>query len=141
MIVRALDADHDWTYGKGKNNYLQRQDAIAQDIETRLLEFLGDCFFNVVAGIDWFGRLSSKNNQLAIELDVGAVITNTAGVTALVQLSSVYNPVNRQLGITYEVNTIYTGIRSVDTIAASANFIITQDGITLTTEDGNPLTT
>lgn len=142
MIVRALDANHDWTYGKGRNNYLQGQDAIAQDIETRLLSFLGDCFFDVLAGIDWFGRLGGKNNRTLIELDVASVILNTQGVTSLVSLSSEYDPVTRQLSLSYEVNTVYTGLTSVaNTIAASPNFIITQDGIILTTEDGNPITT
>jgi hypothetical protein len=141
MIVRALDAEHDWTYGKGKNNYLSRQDAIAQDIETRLYEFLGDCFFNIAAGIDWFGRLGGKD-RTALELDIAATIINTAGVTALVQLSTALNPTTRLLSVSYEVNTVYTGVTSFGTtIAASANFILTQDGLIITTEDGSPLTT
>ncbi len=141
MIVRSLDASHDWTYGKGKNNYLHRQDAIAQDIETRLLSFLGDCFFDVTAGIDWFARMGSKD-RTRLELDMAAVIINTAGVTALVQLSTVLDPDTRLLTVKYQVNTIFTGVADTgDGIAASANFILTQDGIIITTEDGNPITT
>jgi hypothetical protein len=140
-IVRSLDADHDWTYGKGKNNYLRQQDAIQQDIDTRLLSFLGDCFFDIVAGIDWWGRLGSKD-RTRLELDIAAVIINTAGVTSLVQLSSELDPATRLLSVSYVVNTIYSGVTGfADTIAASANFILTQDGIIITTEDGNPITT
>lgn len=141
MIVRALDAEHDWTFGKGKNNYLSRSDAIAQDLECRLLSFLGDCFFDITAGIDWFGLLGNRNRR-ALELNIASVILNTAGVTALVQLSTSVDPDTRVLNISYVVNTIYTGIVSVaDTIATSTNFILTQDGIILTTEDGNPIAT
>lgn len=140
MIVRALDVNHDWTFGKGKNNYLQKSDAIAQDIETRLLCFLGDCFFDITAGIDWWNLLNVRA-KAALELNIAAVILNTGGVTALVQLSVNVNEATRQLSVSYVVNTIYTGIINVaDTIAASTNFILTQDGIILTTEDGNPIT-
>ncbi len=141
MIMRALDVDHDFTFGKGRNNYLRRVDAIEQDIETRLLSFLGDCFFDVVAGIDWFGRLGGKNRAI-LELDIAATILNTPGVTALVQLSSTLDPITRLLSVSYVVNTIYSGVQHLGaTISSSANFIITQDGVIITTEDGNPLTT
>lgn len=52
MIVRALDINGDWTFGQGKGNYLTNQAAIAQNVQTRLLSFLGDCFFDPTAGIN-----------------------------------------------------------------------------------------
>lgn len=141
MIVRALDADHDWTFGKGRNNYLRNVDAIQQTIETRLLSFLGDCFFDVTAGIDWFGLLGGKNRQ-ALELAIAAVILNTEGVTALVTLDTDLDPITRLFTATYVVNTTFSGIASLGSeLAASTNFILTQDGIILTTQDGNPITT
>lgn len=141
MIVRELDVDHDWTFGKGRNNYLRAQNAISQDIETRLLSFLGDCFFDVAAGINWFGLLGGKD-RLALELAIAATIINTSGVTALVTLSTELDPATRLLSVSYLVNTIYTGFSNVtDSVASTVNFILTQDGIIITTEDGNPITT
>ena len=51
MKVRALDESGDWTFGKGENNYYSANDAIAQNIKTRLYSFLGDCFFDLSANI------------------------------------------------------------------------------------------
>lgn len=141
MIIRSLDAAHDWTYGKGRNNYLRQNDAIAENIDTRLLCFLGDCFFDVTAGIDWFNYLGGKD-KIGLQLAIASVILNSYGVTALVELSLNLDPAVRLLSINYEINTIYSGQQNQSTtVANSANFILTQDGIIITTEDGNPLTT
>lgn len=105
MIVRALDANHDWTFGKGKNNYKKDNAAVAQSIETRLLSFLGDCFFAIRDGIDWFNLLGSKN-QLALSLAVSSTILNTNEVTAITQLSLDLS-VTRALTMHYEVETVF----------------------------------
>lgn len=107
MIVRALDANHDWTFGKGKNDYLIQSRAIVQCIETRLLSFLGDCFFDITAGIDWFEYLGSKN-LLKLQLAVNTCILNTEGVTALNKMDIYTDRTTRKIYMTYSVNTIYT---------------------------------
>lgn len=105
MIIRALDSNKDWEFGKGKNNYKKDRDAIAQDINSRLYSFLGDCFFDTSAGIDWFNLLGSKN-QLQLNLAISATITNTAGVTGILQISSNIN-LNRNFTVIYKVQSIY----------------------------------
>lgn len=105
MIVRALDNNHDWTFGAGLNNYLRGLAAIVQNINTRLSEFLGDCFFAQQNGIDWFNLLGGKN-QTAIQLAAAAVILNTQNVTGILQLS-ISLSVTRQLTIAYQVQTTY----------------------------------
>lgn len=138
-IVRALDASHDWTFGKGRNNYLRNNAAIVQAIDTNLLSFLGDCFFAIGFGIDWFNLLGSKE-QLALNLAVSAQILNTPGVTALLQLSIDRNAA-RALTIQYVVTTIYTGVQAVNaTIEGTTNFLLTQGGDVITTQDGDPIT-
>ena len=111
MRVRALNVSGDWLFGKGTNDYLQNQNAIAQNIQTRLNSFLGDCFFDLGAGIDWFTLLGSKN-QSQLLLNISSVITNTEGVTAVQQLSANLNPVNRNLVVSYQVATVYSIISS-----------------------------
>lgn len=106
MRVRALDVNHDWTFGTGKNNYLVGNNAIAQNIDTRLLSFLGDCFFDTGAGIDWFNLLGSKN-ELALNLAITAVILNTVGVTGLLQVS-INLDINRNLTVVYRVQTTFS---------------------------------
>lgn len=111
--VRAIDGTGDWTFGKGKNDYLSGNDAIAQNIATRLRSFLGDCFFDLTAGIDWFNLLGRKN-QLALELQIKTVIFNTDGVTGLITVATLLDG-GRTLTVTYNVQTVFskTGQRSV----------------------------
>ncbi len=106
MIVRALDVDNDWTFGKGRNNYYKNRDALKQLIKTRLKEFLGDCFWAVSEGIDWFNLLGGKDATI-LQLSVNSVILNTDGVTGIIQLSSNYAAGSRKYTLSYAVQTIY----------------------------------
>lgn len=110
MRVRALDSTGDWTFGKGISDYRVGNAAIAQNIQTRLSSFLGDCFFDLTAGIDWFNLLGGKD-QLAINLAVNAVILNTEGVTGILQTSLTVSS-NRRISLVYRVQTIYSQLSS-----------------------------
>lgn len=136
MIVRAVDGNNDWTFGKGKNDYVSANKAIEQDIQTRLQSFLGDCFFALDAGLDWFNLLGSKN-QLALELAVRASILNTEGVTGIVNVVINLEPSTRRIDMKYTVNTIYTVVNaSAVPITSSSSFLLTEAGDVLTTEQG-----
>lgn len=113
MLVRALDPIHDWTFGKGKNDYLQFIKAIRQNLDTRLNEFLGDCFFNEGAGIDWFGFNGGKD-EIGLNLAISSVILNTEGVTGIIQLS-INLDVVRRLTVIYRVQTVYSVVSSTFT--------------------------
>ncbi len=112
MIVRALDSNHDWTYGKGRNNYRRDNDAIVQNIDTRLLCFVNDCFFDKDGGIDWWTLLGGKN-RLALELAISGTILNTDAVTALLALSLNLNQ-DRLITISYQVVTDYSTNKSLN---------------------------
>lgn len=106
MIVRALDGNGDWTFGKGKNNYLREVSAIRQSIQTRLKSFLGDCFFALNQGIDWFNLLGSKN-ILELRLAVAATLLNTEDVVRINNLNVIISSTTRNIFIQYEVETVY----------------------------------
>lgn len=137
MIVRALDSNGDWTFGQGRGNYISANAEIQQDIQTRLYSFLGDCFFSIGDGIDWWTFLSGKD-QVSLELAVRSVILNTSGVTGLVSADVELDHVTRHISMTYAVTTIYTGINNNNTTAVTGvtSFLLTEDGQILTTEDG-----
>ena len=105
-IVRALDTQGDWTYGKGRNDYKSDIDAVAQNIQTRLASFLNDCFFSLNSGIDWFNLIGSKN-QTALNLAISAMILNTDFVTGILQLSVTLNSA-RNFRVVYNVQTTYS---------------------------------
>jgi hypothetical protein len=137
--VRALDANGDFTGGRGRNDYLTGSNAIAQNIRTRLSSYLGDCYFNIREGIDWFGFLGSKN-QAGLRQAIETTITNTEGVTEVLRLSLSLDS-GRRFSLSYEVNTIYTGVLGpTATIVGTINYLITEGGSVITTEDGNPIT-
>jgi hypothetical protein len=106
MIFRALDENHDWTFGNGRNDFLSTNDAIGLNVKTRLLSWVGDCFFDLNAGIDWINRLGTKGQRTILELDLRRVILTSFGVTGI---TSFYSDLNvRDFTASYEVDTIYS---------------------------------
>lgn len=106
MIFRSLDKNGDWNYGHGLSSYLTGNSAIAANIRTRLLSWVGDCFFDTAAGVDWKNRLGSKNQRQLLESDVKRIILTSYGVTGLTAFATVLN--GRALTITATVNTIFS---------------------------------
>lgn len=106
MIIRNLDQNGDWTFGNGLSNYLDRNAAIGLNIKTRLLSWVGDCFFDLNAGIDWINRLGSKNQRGLLESDLRRVILQSFGVTGIISFDTVL--VNRVFIANYSVNTIFS---------------------------------
>jgi hypothetical protein len=112
--VRALDSNHDWLFGSGKSDYLINNMAVAQNINTRLNSFVGNCFFDLTAGINWFNLLGTskgKAGQTALNLAISTVILNTPQVTGLRQLSSSLD-VNRNFSVFYQAQTVYSLVTS-----------------------------
>jgi hypothetical protein len=106
MIFRNLDADGDWTFGSGKGNYISGNAAIGLNIKTRILSWVGDCFFNQGAGIDWVNRLGSKNQRALLELDLRRIILQSFGVAGIISVDTILN--NRSFSANYSVNTIFS---------------------------------
>lgn len=106
MRIRAVDGNNDWQFGKGQNDYKRGLTACVQNIATRLQEFLGDCFFNNGAGIDWLNLLGAKD-QISLNLSISAIILNTEDVTGINQLSATLNPDTRNFQVEYEVQTVF----------------------------------
>lgn len=106
MIFRNLDEDGDWQFGRGKNDYVDLNPAIGLNIKTRLQSWVGDCFFDLEAGIDWVNRLGSKNQRALLEIDLRRVILQSDGVTGLTSFSTEVN--GRNFIANYAVNTIYS---------------------------------
>lgn len=106
MAFRNLTANHDWVFGSGKNSYVVEQQEIALNIETRVLSFLGDCFFATSEGIDWWNLLDI-GKQTQLENSVQETIKNTEGVTGINSVDIIIGA-NRKLTISYDIQTIYS---------------------------------
>lgn len=105
MRVRAVSDNLDWTFGKGNNNYVDQDMAIAQNIKSRLLAWEGDCFWALQDGIDW-RNLLDKGQEEALKLAIRSNILQAYGVAKITELSAVLSA-DRKLSITYAVETIY----------------------------------
>lgn len=115
MRVRALDANNDWTFGAGLNNYKSGNLCIAQNIQTRLNCFQGTCFFDLTAGIDWINKLPQKNS-LPLNINISNTIINTTGVLSLLQISFNISTA-RSLSVSYQVQTIYSAVTDTFTFS------------------------
>jgi hypothetical protein len=106
MIFRNLDENHDWTFGKGKQDLAGQNQAIGLNIKTRILSWVGDCFFDQKAGIDWVNRLGSKDQRTLLELDLRKIIQQSEGVTGILSFDTVL--IERSFTARYSVQTIYS---------------------------------
>lgn len=106
MIIRNLDSNHDFTFGSGVANYIAGNAGIGLNIETRLLSWFKDCFFDQNAGIDWANRLGSKNQRALLELDLRRIILQSFGVTGIVTFDTVLT--GRKFSASYTIDTIFS---------------------------------
>lgn len=106
MIFRALDGDGDWSFGKGIESYATDDNAIALNIQTNILSFFKDCWFDPTAGIDWLRLLGSKSTQQEIKLNVRGTLLKSYGVTKVNSINLVFR--NRRLTVSYNINTIFS---------------------------------
>lgn len=106
MIFRNLDENGDWTFGKGISNYVDLNTAIGLNIRTRIYSWVGDCFFDMKAGIDWINRLGSKDQRALLELDLKRSILQADGVTGIVSFDT--QLIGRKFTANYSVNTKYS---------------------------------
>lgn len=116
MKFRNLDTLNDWTWGKGLQDYSTDAAAVRLDLATRLRSWVGDCFFDMGAGIDWknlldFGQVGPLKNAIK------SLVIKTAGVLNIRNLEVVMS--GRDADVTFDVDSIYgTNVSSVISITA-----------------------
>lgn len=100
MRFRNVDENGDWVFGKGRNSYLKDNEALMMNIKTRLMEFLGDCFWDTEKGIDWWNLIGGKD-QKALLASIQRVVLRSSNVKKIVEMHS--NLTNRNFSITLSV--------------------------------------
>ena len=106
MKIRKIDDTGDWTFGTGKEDYIPEDSAIAQNIETRLLSWINDCFFGLQEGIDWaeYFDKGQENNMIQA---IKTVILASYGVIAVNSITASTNAA-RKITINYNIDTIFS---------------------------------
>lgn len=106
MRVRSITANGEWTFGKGRANYLTGSKAIAQNVKTRLRSFLGDWFLDIEHGVDWLNLLGNRNTERRIIRAVERTVLQTNGIVSVNRIEIVRRDANR--GIIIQVD--YTDV-------------------------------
>lgn len=107
MRVRRIDSNGDWQFGRGLSDYARDDEAIGQNVITRLKSFKNDWFLDVDAEIDWFDLLGRKGTQEEIEREIERVTLATDGVLQLnsLKLTKQIRNVTISMNITTIFNT------------------------------------
>jgi hypothetical protein len=108
MIIRALDENQDWMFGQGRQSYRTGADAIRENIQTRLLSWLNDTFWDMGFGVDWRNLLGGKNPtaQTGILLQCRTMILGSFGVVRITDVQATLDS-TRHLLVSFSVDTIY----------------------------------
>ena len=116
MRIRALDSNNDWTFGKGKSNYKNNQDAIKQNVVTRVKSFKYDWFLDIQTNIDWWNILGQKNNEEIIRSQVYKTVVESDGVLSIKSLELINDSTTRNLTIKISLKTIFDDIDDLEII-------------------------
>ena len=107
MIIRRVTSGNDWTFGQGTSSYAIGEEAIEQNVKTRILEWVNDCFFNLAGGVDWRNRLSVGQQQ-NLQDEVNLIILQSYGVVSINALNFIFNPQTRNILVQYDIQTIFS---------------------------------
>lgn len=108
MRYRALDANGDYSFGRGQNNFLVNSPAaVAQAVQTALLLFQGEWFLDSSVGMPWLTQVVGTGTQGLYDQAIKNVVLQVQGVNAIISYSSSLNTAKRHLSVTMTISTIF----------------------------------
>jgi hypothetical protein len=105
MRFRNVKANGDWDFGRGLQCYGEGTAAIALNVKTRLMCWLGDCFFDSNMGIDYQNLMGNFGQKNAIREQSRRMILATDGVLSILSFEDML--VDRKYSANYVIDTIY----------------------------------
>jgi len=106
MRIRNVDINWDWNFGHGQTDYSRTLKALELDIQMRLKEWYGDCYFNLERGIPWNVRLGTHNQKALLDEDVQNTVLSVEGVLNIFNFTSSVK--ERRYTCQFEVFTVYS---------------------------------
>jgi len=108
MRYRALDANGDYTFGRGQANFLVNSPAcVAQSVLTRLRLWEGEWFLDQTEGTAWLQQILGRNSKPIYDLAIRTRVLGTAGVTSIDEYSSTLDDVTRRLAVKMKIITAF----------------------------------
>lgn len=107
MKYRKLDKNGDYVFGNNSYDYIEKDEAIAQAIKTKLYLFYGEWWEDISLGLPMFqsilGQVSNSNLRQTVILLCAEQINLVEGVTSVDSISVDISA--RKLGLTIDVTT------------------------------------
>jgi hypothetical protein len=96
------------SFGHGLSDYAREQEAVAQNVRTRLQLLKGEWFLDVDAGVPYLQEIMVKPANLPLsESLIKQTIIETDGIDELRSFDVVFNRNTRRLNVSATVTTIY----------------------------------
>jgi hypothetical protein len=112
MRYRALDANGDYSGGRGQGNFLiNSPSCVAQSVLTRLRLWQGEWFLDITEGTPWLQRILGKVSKFAYDLAIRARVLGTKGMDSIENYSSTLDPKTRKLSVSMTLNTQFGQIQ------------------------------
>lgn len=122
MLYRQLDANGDYTFGKGGGNFWKDvPDAVAQAVLTRLKLFKGEWHLDITAGTPYEDQILGMGAVATFDAAIKEVILNTPGVNSIVNYISGFNPSTRAVAVALIIDTPYGQAALAPTILSQTN--------------------
>jgi len=107
MRFRSLDLNSDWSFGRGVSSYAKEDAAIALDIATSLRSWMGNCFFDLMSGVDYLNLLAPGTKTDLDDAIQGAILS-VNGVVRINTYTSQFDPQTRALSVQVSLQTVYS---------------------------------
>lgn len=112
MAFRKTDSQGNWLFGHGLADYANREEEIALDVKTALQEWVGNCWFNVDAGVDYATYLSTPGTQEELRQSIGQVVASRGGVSQVLDVA-IISIENRVINIKVDYISVYNAPNSL----------------------------
>ncbi len=108
MRYRKQDEQGDYSFGSGLNDFhIDRSEAVALAIETRLKLWVGEWFADTSDGTGWSQAILGKQSKNLYELTLRQRVLETYGVVSIETFQSYLDRDSRKLTVSMVVNTIF----------------------------------
>lgn len=109
MRYRKLDANNDYTFGHGREDYLvDTPQTVAQAVFTAMRLLLGEWFLDTTVGVPWLTQIVGRNKKDSYDQILKATIRGVQGVVDIGTYSSSLDQDTRVLTVNeIEVITVY----------------------------------
>ncbi len=120
MTYRRLDSNNDYSFGRGRADFLSGVDAVGQAIVTRLKLLEGEWWEDTSDGLPlWQSILGQRTAKAAIDRIITSRILGTPNVTAISNFSSSLNTSTRAYSFQCSVTTAF-GTTVIQTVPSAS---------------------